>query len=95
VFKFDPDTLYGLEELREQLSGMVELTTFLDRLGLREKRVFRDALWGWEILQAARGAEPFSGSAVVRNQAVVKVTGTTRTRTRPSGVQRLTPDSLK
>jgi hypothetical protein len=57
--QFDPDTLYSLDELRERLAGAIELPTLLERLGLREKRIFRDALFGWEILEASRRAGPY------------------------------------
>ena len=60
MIKLDPNTLYSLNGLREMLHGIVELDTVLDRLGLRDRRVFRDAIWGWEILEASRKAEPFS-----------------------------------
>ena len=62
MLKVDPNTLYSLDELREKLHGIVELPTLLDRLGVRDNRVFRDAIWGWEILDASRKAAPFSRS---------------------------------
>ena len=57
---FKPDALYPLSEIEEMLEGTVTLDTFLDRLGLRERRVFKSALWGWEVLEAARKAPAFS-----------------------------------
>lgn len=60
MLKIDADTLYSLDELREKLAGIVELPTLLERLGLRDRRVFRDAIFGFEILEAARQAKPFS-----------------------------------
>ena len=57
---FNPDTLYPLSEVEEMLEGVVTLGTFLDRLGLRERRVFKSGLWGWEVLEAARKALAFS-----------------------------------
>ena len=60
MIRFDPNTLYSLAELKKRLRGVTELPTFLERLGLRHNRVFRDSLWGWEILDAARKAEAFS-----------------------------------
>ena len=59
MVKIDADTLYSLDDLRSMLRGVVELGTFLDRLGLRKERVFRDAIWGSEILRAVEGAKPF------------------------------------
>lgn len=58
--KFDADTLYSLSELRAMLCGVVELPTLIDRLGLRTGRIFRDAVWGWEILEAAKMAGSFT-----------------------------------
>lgn len=63
MFTFDPNTLYSFPELRERLEGIVSLDTLLDRLGLRDRRNFRDALWGWEVLEASRQAEPFAASS--------------------------------
>ena len=60
MFKIDPDTLYSLEDLREQLHGLVELPTLMERLGLREGRIFKGAVWGFEILKAARDAKPYN-----------------------------------
>ena len=57
---FNPDALYPLSEVEEMLEGVVTLDTFLDRLGLRERRVFKSALWGWEVLEASRKAPAFS-----------------------------------
>lgn len=60
MVEFDPNTLYSLAELKERLREVVELPTFLRRLGLKDNRVFKDAVWGWEILKAARKAPVFS-----------------------------------
>lgn len=54
MFQVDPNTLYAVSELEAQLSDIVHLRTFMDRLGLRSTRLFRDAIWGWEILEAAK-----------------------------------------
>lgn len=59
----DPNALYSLDELREMLDGMVKLDTFIDRLGLRNNRVFRDSVWGFEILEAAKQTDSFSQAA--------------------------------
>lgn len=60
MFKVETDSLYSLTELEAHLYGLVSIATFLERLGLREHRVFRDAVWGWEIIDAARKAHSFS-----------------------------------
>ena len=57
---FIPNALYSYDALRRMLEGIVELDTVLRRLNLRDRRVFRDAVWGWEILDAARLAGLFS-----------------------------------
>ena len=57
---FDKSTFYPLDELREMLHGSVGLNTFLDRLGLRNSRVFKGGVWGFEVLEAARKTPPFS-----------------------------------
>lgn len=60
MFKIDANSLYSLRELESALDELVSLPTFLDRLGLRDHRVFKDAIWGWEILVASRKAQSFS-----------------------------------
>lgn len=62
MFKVDPETLYSLEELREKLHGIVELPTLLKRLGLKEGRVFRDAIWGWELIEASKRSSTYGKS---------------------------------
>jgi len=71
MIQFDPNTLYSLDELRERLTGIVELPTLLDRLGLRDRRIFKQAVWGWEVIEAARKAEPFTEAGKVDAAAVV------------------------
>ena len=36
------------------------MKTLLDRLELRNQRIFKDAIFGWELLEAAKRAKPFS-----------------------------------
>ncbi len=60
AFLIDPNALYSLRELEKGLRGIVELPTFIDRLGLKGRRVFRDALLGAEILRAFEVAQPYS-----------------------------------
>ena len=62
MIEFKANALYSLQDLEEMLDGVVALGTFLDRLDLRTKRVFKGAVWGSEILQAVRKARPFSES---------------------------------
>ncbi|NQU41823.1 hypothetical protein HQ520_00960 [bacterium] len=73
MIQFEPNALYTLKELEERLHGLVELPTFLERLGLRDNRVFKQALWGWEILEAGRKAESFSAKQQASVQAVTPV----------------------
>lgn len=61
MFRIDPHTLYSRHEIKERLAGLVGLDTFLHRLGLRKGRVFRDAVWGWEIIEASKRAGSFAG----------------------------------
>ena len=63
MIEFKANALYSLQDLEEMLDGVVALGTFLDRLDLRTKRVFKGAVWGSEILRAARKARPFSEGA--------------------------------
>ena len=51
---FDANTLYTMDELEEMLEGVVSLHVFLVNLGLKKDRIFRDAVWGCEILDAAK-----------------------------------------
>ena len=94
--RFRPDALYSLDEVAAMLEGVVALGTFLDRLGLRERRVFKSALWGWEILDAARRAPPFSQkspSAGTRTRSAAgSGGGRRRGEQRPAG--RLSADDL-
>ncbi len=60
MIEIRPNTLYTLNDLDELLRGHVELSTFLERLGLKKDRVFRDAVWGWEILEASRKAPSYA-----------------------------------
>lgn len=92
MIPFDPNTLYSFVELRKLLHGVVELPTLLDRLGLRE-RVFRGALWGWEIIEAARKAEPFSASGNA-NMPTVMAIGT-RKSNRSNPVRKLSSSDLE
>lgn len=71
-FSVDPNALYGLEWLRERLRGIVELPTFMQRLGLRDKRIFRDAVTGREILDALAQARPFSDAGEKQGASVVE-----------------------
>lgn len=73
MIAFDPNTLYSVDELRHALQGTVELPTFLDRLGLRDRRVFKGAVWDWEIIEAARKADPFSETGKAETAAAVVV----------------------
>ena len=54
----DPNTLYAVGELEASLQGIVSMDTFLKNLGLKANRMFKGAVWGWEILNAARSVEP-------------------------------------
>ena len=54
--RIDPNTLYSLSELKDMLGGTVAVGTFLRRLGLTKDRLFRKAVFGFEILDAAREA---------------------------------------
>lgn len=36
------------------LAGIVSLDVFLGNLQLKRRRVFRDAIWGFEIIESAR-----------------------------------------
>ncbi len=71
MLHLDPHTLYSLDELAALLPGKMTMATFMDRLGLRDRRVFRDALWGWEVLDAARRAGSFSAIPTTAAAAAV------------------------
>ena len=94
IVHFCPHTLYSLEQLGRMLEGVVDLQTFLARLGLQNRRVFRDAAWGWEILEAAGQARGF---AEVRPETVANLVSRTG---RPGGragrlSRRLVPQDLE
>ena len=63
MFEINPNAIYSLDELREKLDGIVSLPTLLKRLQLRESRVFKGAVFGWEIIEASHGAAKFCESA--------------------------------
>ena len=100
MLKIDPDTLDSLNELEKLLGGIVALPTLLERLGLRDGRVFRDALWGWEILEAARRTKPFGEAgepelAATARLIAPRVAGRERKRARkPNAAQRLSAKDL-
>lgn len=60
MINFEVDAHYRLDERKEMLKGYVELPTFLQGPDLRRYRVFRDAVWGWEILGQARRAPAYT-----------------------------------
>jgi hypothetical protein len=62
--RIDPNTLYSLSELKEMLGDTVAVGTFLRRLGLKRGRIFRKAVWGFEILDAARDARSRPEAAI-------------------------------
>lgn len=69
----------------------------LERLELRDKRVFRDAVFGWEILEAARKAKAFSdtGPEPAKIQAIFR--GQERGKRQAAGapVRRLSAKDLR
>lgn len=100
-FVIEPDALYPVDWLRERLHGIVELPTFLDRLGLRDKRVFRDAVFGWEVIEASRRAIPFNEAGKVDQATVARMMAQHQTprlvkgATSQSGAGRLTIRDLR
>lgn len=80
MFKIDPDTIYSLDEIGKLLDGIVSLPTFMDRLALRDVRVFRDAVFGWEILRASQNAESFSSKEQDFNKNSISSLVKTRSR---------------
>ena len=64
MVRFNPECLYSLSELKEMLGGTVALETFLRRLGLTRGRIFRKAVWGFEILDSAREARSRPEAAI-------------------------------
>ncbi len=63
-FNIVPTTLYPMAWLRERLRGVVDLSTLLDRTKLRNKRKFRDAILGSELIEALARVEPYSSESV-------------------------------
>lgn len=79
--RFDPNTLYPLEAIERALQGVMGLETFMEGLrlnGTGKGRMFRAAIWGWEVLeaikrhQAAPAAEAVSLPASTRRARNVK-----------------------
>jgi len=93
MVRFDSNALYSRKDLEEMLRGVVALDTFLRRLGLSGKRVFRDAAWGWEILEAARKAPPFTEKAETPDLCEVLSAKSGRRKV-GAGVARLTADDV-
>lgn len=75
MIKIEADALYRLQDLEEILRDHVEISTFLERLGLKRQRVFRDAIWGWEILEASRQARPYAELSQIHGHAHSSVSG--------------------
>ena len=96
MFTIEPNTLYSLDEVAELLPGKMTLATLLDRLGLRDRRVFRDGLWGWEIIEAARKAKPFSeANSVASVVNMARGRGGSRGRGTADPVRRLSARDLE
>ena len=97
MVQFDPNTLYSLAELEEQLKGVVELPTLIARLGLKD-RIFRDAVFGFEVLEKAKAAEPFH-AAGKSDAAILPISpaarGTGRGRSGGGPTRRLGAKDLK
>ena len=64
MVRFNPECLYSLSELKEMLGDTVAVGTFLRRLGLKRGRIFKRAVWGFEILDAAREARSRPEAAI-------------------------------
>jgi hypothetical protein len=94
MVRFDPNALYSRNDLEEMLRGVVGVDVFLKRLGLSGKRVFRDAVWGWEILEAARKAPPFTEKAETPDLSEVLSARTGKKKAGATRVGRLTADDV-
>lgn len=85
MFQVDPNTLYSLKELSKALDGLVSMPTFIDRLGLRDHRIFRDAVFGWEILEIAKKANSFSTKEhSVSGKTLSQLMSTRKRKTKPA-----------
>lgn len=85
MFRIEADCLYSLKELESALDGLVSVATFIDRLGLRDHRIFRDAVFGWEILETAKKAESFSTKEhSVSGKTLSRLMSTRKRKTKPA-----------
>lgn len=98
-FTIESNTIYPLDWLRERMHGIVGLPTFLERLGLRERRVFRDAIWGWEIIEASQRAKPFNEVGQVDPAVITDIMtrhrGRRNEKTSKSAIRRLSAKDLR
>ena len=60
MITFEPNSLYSMDEIKAALDGLMGLRTFMDTLDLNGNRVHRSAVWGFEIIAAAKNAPSFS-----------------------------------
>lgn len=97
-FTIDAATLYPMSWLRGRLRGIVGLDTLLDRTGLRQRRRFRDALLGSELLAALERLDAY-GEDEGREAEVVPVRGMRggagERRGRSGGIRRLGAKDLQ
>lgn len=97
MFKIEENCLYAISELDGLLPGRMTVPTLLDRLNLRKQRVFKDAVWGFEIIEAARLAKPFSELGDGATAAVLDATpgNANRAGREKAPVRRLTTSDLE
>ena len=86
-FEVSPNALYPMAWLRERLRGILDLQNLLDSYGLRGNRKHRDALWGWEILEASRSAAIFNSKGPAGSVQLLNLVQPVRSK-RTSGTRR-------
>lgn len=90
MITFDETTLYSLDELKDSLTGVMSIRTFLDALDLNGNRVHKSAVWGFEIIAAAKNASSFSERTPAPDLSEVLSGNTRRTKSASKPVERLT-----
>ena len=77
------------------MRGIVDLENMLDGYGLRGKRKHRDALWGWEILEAAQGAAQFNAKGPAGIASVLDLASPPKGRKGTPARRRMGVDDLR
>lgn len=93
--RIDESTFYTMGDLGVMFEGAVGIDTLLSRLGLRDARVFKAGVWGFELMLAARKAPSFSEASNAGATVVDVMRAGRKGRAKGGPLKRITPDDLR